>query len=144
MKYGLMIPGIFLALSLQAQKDTGMVTVHKDSRLAMLVKKQVQINDETTRGSRRSMPGFRIQISNSTDRNNALEAKTRVYKLYPELKAYLQYQSPYYRVKVGNFKTRQEAEGYLRDLAKDFSANIFIVRDTIEVKPETDTTSDLQ
>jgi hypothetical protein len=131
------------SLQLFAQKDSGQVIVHKDPRLALLVKKQAQINEETTRDSRRTMPGFRIQIVNSTDRNNALSAKTRVYQLYPELKAYLQYQSPYYRLKVGNFKTRQEAAEYLKSLTKDFSNNIFILRDTIEVKPETESNTDL-
>lgn len=143
MKYGLILIGVFAALTSNAQKDSGMVTVHRDPRLALLVKKQAQINEETTRNSRRVMPGFRIQIVNSTDRNNAMEAKTRVYKLYPELKAYLQYQSPYFRLKVGNFKTRQEAEEYLRDLSRDFPNTVFIVRDTIEVKPETDLSTDL-
>lgn len=143
MRYRLMIIGVFLALGVTAQKDSGLVIVHKDPRLAMLVKKQMQINEETTRDSRRTMPGFRIQIVNSPDRTNALEAKTRVYKLYPELKAYLQYQSPYFRLKVGNFKTRQDAEDYLKNLSRDFSNNVFIVRDTIEVKPDTEVNPDM-
>ena len=133
---------IFFSLQLFAQRDSGQVIVHKDPRLALLVRKQAQINEETTRDSRRTMPGFRIQIVNSTDRNNALSAKTRVYQLYPELKAYLQYQSPYYRLKVGNFKTRQEAGEYLKSLTRDFSNNIFILRDTIEVKPEIESNTD--
>lgn len=144
MKYGLAFIVLCLTLSLKAQKvDSGLVTVHTDPRLALLVKKQVQINEETTRNSRRVMPGFRIQILNSTDRSSALDAKTKVYKLYPELKAYLQYQSPYFRLKVGNFKTRQDAEEYLTNLARDFANNVFIVRDTIEVKPETEINTDL-
>lgn len=142
MKYIMVFVAIFCSVQLFAQRDSGQVVVHKDPRLALLVKKQAQINEETTRDSRRTMPGFRIQIVNSTDRNNALSAKTRVYQLYPELKAYLQYQSPYYRLKVGNFKTRQEAGEYLKSLARDFSNNIFILRDTIEVKPEIESNTD--
>ena len=142
MKYVTVIAAICCSTQLFAQKDSGQVAVYKDPRIALLVKKQAQINEETTRDSRRTMPGFRIQIVNSTDRNSALSAKTRVYQLYPELKAYLQYQSPYYRLKVGNFKTRQEAAEYVKSLSRDFSNNIFILRDTIEVKPETDSTTD--
>lgn len=138
MKYGLILLVLLITLNLSAQKDSGLVLVYKDPRIALLMKKQIQINEETTRDSRRVMPGFRIQIVNSTDRANALNAKTRVYQLYPELKAYLQYQSPYFRLKVGNFKTRQEAEEYLKSLSRDFPNNVFIVRDTIEVKPETE------
>lgn len=126
-----------IALKTSAQTDSGLVSVQKDPRISLLVKKQAEINEETTRANRRSMPGFRIQIINTTDRKNAIDAKTRVYQMYPELKAYLQYQSPYYRLKVGNFKSRQEAEDYQKSLSEDFQNNIFIVRDIIEVRPDT-------
>ena len=121
-----------------AQADSGNVVVYKDPRLGLLVRKQAQINEETTRNSRRTMSGFRIQIVNSTDRNVAIDAKTKVYQLYPELKAYLLFQSPYYRIKVGNFKTRSEAETYMKSLQRNFSGTIFILKDIIEVKPEND------
>ncbi len=110
--------------------------VYKDHRVDLLIKKQAQINEETVRNNRRSMPGFRIQVVNSADRNKALEAKSKVYQLYPELKAFLLYQAPYYRLKVGNFKTRQEAADYQKSLARDFNTTVFIVRDVIELTPE--------
>jgi hypothetical protein len=127
---------IAFAYNASAQNDSGSVTVIKDPRINLLVKKQAQINEETTRANRRSMPGFRIQIINTNDRKLAIDAKTKVYKLYPELKAYIQYQSPYYRLKVGNFKTKEEAEEYHLSLARDFANNVFVVRDVIEVRPE--------
>ena len=102
----------------------------------MLVKKQMQINEETTRDARRTVPGFRIQVINTNDRNQALAAKTKVYQLYPELKVYLLYQAPYFRLRVGNFKTMPEAEPYQKTMAKQFQGNVTIVRDIIEVKPE--------
>ena len=83
---------VFISATVFAQVDTGKVVVYKDPRLALLVRKQAQINEETTRNSRRSMPGYRIQIVNTTDRNIAIDAKSKVYQLYPELKAYLLYQ----------------------------------------------------
>lgn len=125
-----------ITLKASAQTDSGLVSVQKDPRISLLVKKQAEINEETTRNNRRSMPGFRIQIINTTDRNNAIDAKTKIYQMYPELKAYLQYKSPYYRLKVGNFKSRQEAEDYQKGLSSDFQGSIFIVRDIIEVRPD--------
>ena len=122
-----------------AQTDSTSVTIIKDPRINLLIKKQAQINEETTRANRRTMPGFRIQVINTNDRKAAIDAKTKVYQLYPELKAYIQYQSPYYRLKVGNFKTRQEADEYLSSRSKDFPGSLFIVRDVIEVRPEIET-----
>ena len=126
-------------LSASAQTDSTSVTILIDPRINLLVKKQAQINEETTRANRRTMPGFRIQVINTNDRQAAINAKTKVYQLYPELKAYIQYQSPFFRLKVGNFKTRQEASEYLSSLTNDFPSNLFIVRDVIEVRPEIET-----
>jgi hypothetical protein len=126
-------------LSASAQTDSTSVTIVKDPRINLLVKKQAQINEETTRANRRTMPGFRIQVINTNDRQAAIDAKTKIYQLYPELKAYIQYQSPFFRLKVGNFKTRQEAAEYLSSLTDDFPSNLFIVRDVIEVRPEIET-----
>ena len=136
MKNILLVTMIALSLKVSAQSDSTSVSVHKDPRIDMLVKKQMQINEETTRDARRSVPGYRIQVVNTNNRNEALAAKTKVYQLYPELKVYLLYQAPYFRLRVGNFKTRPEAEPYLKTMTKQFQGNVTVVRDTIEVKPE--------
>lgn len=120
-----------------AQTDsTSSIVIHKDPRLDQLVKKQAQINEVTTRDARRIMPGYRLQVINTSDRDAAIAAKTKIYQLFPELKAYLIYQSPYFRLRVGNFKDRAEAEDYRKSLSGEFPNSVFIVRDTIEVKPE--------
>ena len=46
------------------------------------------------------------------------------------------YQSPFYKLKVGNFREREEAEQYLADIQRLFPSGVYIVRDVIEVKPE--------
>jgi hypothetical protein len=120
-----------------AQVDsTSSIVIHRDPRLAVLIKKQAQINEETTRESRRNVPGYRIQVINTSDRNAAISAKTKVYQIFPELKSYLLYQSPYFRLRVGNFKDQEEANEYLKSLSKHFPGNVFLVRDIIEVKLE--------
>lgn len=136
MKRLLFILVVLIAVKASAQTDTGSVIVNKDPRIDLLIKKQVQINEETTRNSRRSGPGFRIQVMNTTDRNKAITAKTKLYQSYPELKPYIIYQSPYYRLKVGNFKTHADAEEYLPSLSRDFPGTTFIVKDTIEKDPD--------
>lgn len=125
----------WFALSAAAQTDsTSSIVIHKDPRLDVLVKKQAQINEATTRDTRRNIAGYRLQVINTSDRNAAIAAKTKVYQLYPELKAYLLYQAPYFRLRVGNFKDKDEAEDYFKALSKEFPNNVFLVRDTIEVK----------
>ena len=110
--------------------------IYRDPRVDSLIKKQIQINEVTTRDSRRNIPGFRIQVASSNDRNLVFNIKTKIYQLYPELKPYLIYQPPNYKLKVGNFKTPEEAEPYLQKLSQDFPSGVYLVHDIIEVKPD--------
>jgi hypothetical protein len=127
---------LFFSAKAFAQTDTSSVVVNKDPRIELLIRKQAEINEETTRDSRRNIPGYRIQVINSSDRNSVFAAKTKVYQQFPELKPYLMYQAPNYKLKVGNFKTQEEAEEYSKQLSKLFPAGVYVIRDTIEVKPD--------
>ena len=121
---------------LYSQSDTPSVVVYKDTRIDLLIKKQIDINEETTRENRRTASGYRILVINSNDRKKVFAAKAKIYQLYPELKPYLLYQAPFYKLKVGNFRTKEEAEEFLVELSRDFPTGLYIVRDIIEVKPE--------
>jgi hypothetical protein len=111
-------------------------SVHRDPRVDSLMRVQIRINEVTTRESRRSQPGYRIQVANSSDRNAVFAIKTQIYQQYPELKPYLIYQPPNYKLKVGNFKTPEEAQPYMDKLTKAFPSGVYLVPDIIEVKPE--------
>lgn len=140
MKQFLTLALILIAFSGFSQTDTTGVSdslsviVHKDPRLDMLVKKQAEINEITSRDARKTDKGFRILIISTNNREEALTAKTKVYTYFPELKAYLWYQSPYFRVKAGNFKDRKDAEAYQRRMSIYFPKGVFIMKDVIEVK----------
>jgi len=131
---------LLISCSLSAQDTTwkkkpDTVIVHKDPRLEMLVKKQAQINEETSREGRRTAKGYRLMIISTNNRDEAISAKTKIYTYFPELKAYLFYQSPYFRLKVGNFKDRKDAEAYQKRLNIYFPQGVFIMKDIVEVKP---------
>ena len=51
-----------------AQGDSTGIVVHKDPRIDMLVKKQIEINEATTRSARRFAPGYRILVLNTNNR----------------------------------------------------------------------------
>jgi hypothetical protein len=136
MKKSIIVTILLFAGKLFAQSDSNSIVIHKDPRVDMLIKKQIQINEETTRESRRNIPGYRIQVINSPDRNKVFAAKTRVYQDYPELKPYLVYQPPNYKLKLGNFKTAEEADPYVKKLSRLFPTEIYVVHDIIEIKLE--------
>ena len=119
------------------------VTVEKDPRIDLLVRKQIEINEVTTRESRRFVPGFRIQVMNSPDRAKVFAAKARVFEQFPDWKPYLLYQSPNYKLRVGNFKTQEEAQDAMKQLSKLFPSGLYVIPDVIELKlsdlPKADT-----
>lgn len=135
MKKIIVIVMVFITLKSYAQADTSSIIVHKDPRIDMLVKKQIEINEVTTRNARRFVPGFRILVINTNDRNKALTAKSKLYQEFPELNVYLMYQAPFYKLKAGNFKDRKEAEDYIPNIQRLFPSGVYVVRDTIEVNP---------
>jgi hypothetical protein len=131
-----------VSLSLFAQQvmnDTSSVVIHKDPRLDLLVRKQAEINEETTRNARKVGRGYRLLVVNTNKRDEAMGAKSKLYQYFPELKSYLYYQSPYFKVKAGNFKEKKDAEDYQKKLNKVFTKGVFIMVDLIEVKPDKET-----
>lgn len=141
MKYLICCTLLILSHTLFAQTqvdstDSSSVTVHKDPRIDMLIKKQIQINELTTRDARRHVQGYRILVISTNDRNKANSAKTKIYQEFPELNAYLMWQSPNMKLKVGDFKSREEAEPYLSAIQRFFPNGVYIIRDIIEVNPD--------
>lgn len=118
---------------LHGQDSTGIV-VHKDPRIDLLVKKQIEINEATTRSARRFAPGYRILVLNTNNRDKVQQAKTKIYQQYPDLKTYMMWQAPFFKLKVGNFRDRQDAEDFLPAMKKLFPTGVYILKETIEVR----------
>ena len=137
MKYFFLFFVVMIAFGASAQ-DTSAVVVHKDPRLDLLLKKQGDVNAAIRRANARTARGYRLLVVNTNKRDEAIAAKTKVYTNFPELKAYLIYQSPYFKLKVGNFRTKEEAQQYQRNLGYYFPKGVFVIPDIIEITPEKD------
>ncbi len=142
MKNFLFVLGLFLLKTSYAQ-DTLLLSgpaliVHKDPRMDALVKKQADINARSKKITGRTMRGYRLLVLNTNSRDEAIEGKTKIYKHFPDQKAYLTYQSPFFKLKAGNFQTRDEAVRYQKLMNTIFPKGVFIISETIEVKPEID------
>lgn len=140
MKYFFLFMTVLVCKTILAQNtyttENSSVIVHKDPRVDLLVKKQASINTISKKSYGHTMRGFRLLVLKTNKRDEAIEAKTKVYTTFPDQKAYLVYQAPFFRVKVGNFKTRDEAEKYQNQMNTLFPKGVFIMNDIIEVKPE--------
>ena len=129
------------SFSLFAQTDSLLpasnVVVHKDFRLDILGRKEAELNAAATAAMARSAMGYRLQVLSTNDRDLAMKTKSQLLQQYPDQKTYLFYQSPYVKIRFGNFKTRPEAEQYRKQISKMLGGiSIYIVPERIEVKPE--------
>ncbi len=81
----------------------------------------------------RYISGFRIQLYVGNVRQEADNAKSYVYQLFPELNPYVSYSQPSYRVKVGDFMYRADAEEYLDQMRQQYPSAV-ILPERVEIK----------
>ncbi len=82
--------------------------------------------------TRTTAMGFRVQIYSGSDRTEAYAEQARFKKLYNGIDTYLSYEEPNYRVKVGDFRSRSEAQDLMLGLRKQFN-NVFIFTEEIYI-----------
>ena len=105
--------------------DSGII---QDKKVNELVLKHVLIN-EAKRGT---MKGYRVQIHFGPEKAKAMDVKSKFTTQYHEVAAYLDYQQPYFKIRVGDFRTKLEAYKLLQEISGDFPG-AFIVTDDIEL-----------
>ncbi len=141
----------------EAQND---VVIHSDARLAVLVKKSAHYArlslpeppkpvDVAAKPAAITPPsatalmhrdikviysgkGFRVQIYNGPDREKALAVKTEFMRRFPGVSSYLIYTAPGFRVKIGDYRYRGDAERMLREANATYKPSM-IVPDMVTV-----------
>ena len=110
------------------------VQIIQDSTVAVLL-------DEAIHGKREmvEIDGYRVQIYSS---NQQQTAKTEALELEARLKdavghtVYVQYITPFWKVRIGDFRTYDEAKEYKKQFVSqypDLMGDTYIVRDKIQV-----------
>jgi len=82
--------------------------------------------------------GFRIQIISTKDLENAARAKSIAIEQFEdlEIKFYLEFDSPYYKVRLGDFKSRGEAESIREIIRSRGYPKAWIVKTKVWSNPE--------
>lgn len=102
--------------------------LHIDSRIDSLIYLHKKINSMDS-----LIPGYRVQIffeSGNFSKSKALETAEEFSKKYPEMRYYLSFDEPYYRIRVGDFRTLIEAKGFLDRIIYTYPS-AFEVKDRI-------------
>jgi hypothetical protein len=84
----------------------------------------------------RGVTGFRIRIFSDNGmgaRNQQLRVMANFLSLYPEIPADPKYDGSYYKIYVGNFRTKRDALKILGNIKRNFP-DAFIVEDNIVIE----------
>ena len=104
------------------------VQVNRDARLDKMLSWHVEKNIETE-----GMDGYRVEIffSSSLDaREQALNTKVDFLSKYPEYPVHIKFIAPNFRVRVGDFRTKNEAWKLYKNIQKEYPT-AFVVPDII-------------
>lgn len=125
---------IFEALAVPDSTSHATVKIHQDKRIELLLanKKHLNSQDQATTS------GFRVQVFSSnvqrTAKNNAFRIESQIQEAFPNQAVYVNYYSPFWKVRVGDFKTKTDAQKLRNQLIEAFptmKSEIYIVPEEI-------------
>lgn len=123
----------------------GHVTVYEDEAIKGVLGRRITPSHtiySTGDGSQRyfKMRGFKIQaFAGNNQRNSKNEAyyKQRlINSSYPDQETVVLFDAPFWRLRVGNFKTREEAQEVLNNMKRtfpNFGKEMYIVMDEVKI-----------
>ena len=121
----LILPALFLlSLPLKAQ-TTGVVTINTNPRVNEIIAKKKEYNKN------KKIKGFKIQVFNGTE-HGAYQIRDKFEALFPDVDVKIQFASPEWKVHVGNYFTRLDADRELLKIKEEFS-NAVVLPAVIEI-----------
>ena len=114
-----------LIFSSSAFAQQAVVKINMSPKVEEILNKKIALDKEKP-----VIAGYRLQLYFGGNRNEAAEIKARFTSLYADYNAYLIYQQPYFKLRVGDFRNRITAGNFQKIILKDFPA-VFIVKDDI-------------
>jgi hypothetical protein len=104
------------------------VSVDQSDLVARSVRSHVQSNAD------RTISGYRVRIffdNKQSARHESENSLKKFRSMYPDVAAYRTYTNPYFKVTVGDCRTRSEAMALLKRIKRTFPS-AFVVKENIE------------
>ena len=118
---------IFSIMPSAAKGDDTQVNVFQSQEILNSMDSHLTYNEKKT------MTGYRIRIffdNKQTARNESEATMARFLKTYHGIPAYRTYANPYFKVSVGDFRTKSEAMEFLDEIKHNFPG-AFVTKETI-------------
>ncbi|HIP32623.1 MAG TPA: hypothetical protein EYG86_07680 [Crocinitomicaceae bacterium] len=120
---------LILFISTLAFSQKGDVQIIKDSRIDALVKKQSEVKPPAVHPQ---IDGYRIQLFFDSDKSKLNANRGSFIARFPKIDTYTTYNAPSFFLKVGDFRTRLEAEKIKAEIEAEFPTS-FIVKEKINL-----------
>jgi SPOR domain len=130
---------LFILPGLSHAQTRGKVEVVKDPLIDTLIARRASLSKGVGL-TEESASGFRVQIFFGSNRQDAYSAQARFSGQYPDIRTYVLYTEPNFKVQVGDFRTKLEAQKLQNDLRDKFTS-LFIIPGKIN-PPKTDASND--
>lgn len=114
----------------------GEVIVVKDPLIDSLIAKRLELHQVQPTTTNPGSPvvvssmGYRVQIYYGSDRREVFSQQSQFKSTYPKLNTYITYKEPNYYLRVGDYRTRLEAQKFLNELRPSYPT-LFIFREKI-------------
>lgn len=122
--YLFFVVAFFLFYSTEILAQKGVVTINQDKDIDVLLHLKKEIN--------RTGSNYKIQIYNG-NRSGAEKTRLEFRNSFSNWSTYIKYETPNYKIWIGNFKTRLEADRALLKIKRKFN-NAFIFKPKKETK----------
>ena len=125
-----------VSLQTASAQTKGVLIEVKDPLIDSLIAKRIDLNIQKPSASNPSAPaifngmGYRVQVFYGSDRKEVFNQQSKFRALYPKIMSYITYREPNYRLKVGDFRTKPEAQALLNELRANFPT-LFIFKEKI-------------
>lgn len=114
---------VWTVMPLKSRGDAADVVVSQSSAVRSALDRQIASNPS------RSILGYRVRIffdNGQTSRNESEAVLKRFESMYHGIPAYRTYTNPYFKVTVGDFRTRSEAMALLVKLRNEFPRALMV------------------
>jgi hypothetical protein len=109
-----------------SQIQEGIITVDVSPEIKSVIAKKVAYNKTQPK-----IHGYRIQLFYGSE-SGAISNRSKFTSLFPTTPTYIEYDSPDWKVRVGNYKTRLEADKSLVEIKATFG-NAIVLKQKIRI-----------
>ncbi|MCX7863047.1 MAG: SPOR domain-containing protein [Bacteroidales bacterium] len=112
----------------QNEPGWGTVILQSQADIETIIDKHISVNQKA-----KGIPGYRIQVyfgSGNDAKNQANKIRTELRNAFPSFEAYLTYEEPFFKVKIGDFRNKVEAYKLFKIIQQSYPS-AFIVEDIV-------------